>query len=160
MALALLDEFDEVFPHRINNSSGCQIGSAKADVDFNKLLRDAHLFYEIYQKQVTDCKVNHFLGLRNPKGKLKVFLNDHRAAKLDVVKRVAALATPDAWIACRACGSIGDVVIALEQPASHCLVHVDHSFNELCRCRNRRNLALLSIKGVDKSAEEPKGKEI
>ena len=38
-----------------------------------------------------------------------------------------------------------DAIIALEQPPSWCLVHVDTSFNELSRCLERDHVPLKSV---------------
>jgi hypothetical protein len=149
-AIQALDDFDDAFGKLINNRSGCQIGGAKAVIDYDDLLATAHKFRETFQRPVLDCKVNTFIQIRNPKGRLSPFLSDSKASKLDAVKNAKSFQDSQTHITCRECGKIGDVVIALEQPASHCLVHTDHSYNELCRCLDRQHLEAPSVKAVDK----------
>ena len=49
--------------------------------------------------------------------------------------------------------TIGDALIALEQPASCCLVHVDAAFDDLCRATGRRRRAILSVAACEREGK-------
>ncbi len=154
LAIRWLEKFDVAFPSHVNNKCGCKRGAMTVSrVDYDHLMMELHDLYEEFQQEVPDCPVNGFLGLGTPnKSHKQKFLADQGTAALRVCKGLAELVASGAKISCRKCSRIGDVIIALEQPPSWCLVHVDHAFNELCRVTGRDHLELLSVTAVEKLA--------
>jgi hypothetical protein len=150
LAIRWLKLFDKVFPARIGNLCRCQIGGRTPPIDYNHLLDDLRAFYESFLTPVTDCEVNVFLDFGNPSGRTAVLLEDDSVRKLSVGLRLADLARHDTWVTCKECSTIGDAIIGLEQPPSWCLVHLDASFNELCRARQRPHKQIRSAKAVQK----------
>jgi hypothetical protein len=132
-----LKVFDKVFPARVPNRCRCQIGGKTPQVDYNHLLDDLRAFYESFLTPVTDCEVNALFDFGNPRGRTAAILEDARVRRLAVGLRLADLAGHNTWVTCKECSTIGDPVIALEQPPSWHLVHLDASFNALCRARGR-----------------------
>ena len=151
----LLRLFDRKLPKKINNASKCQIGSRPLTVDWNNWLHDVHAYYEVFRgKPIEDCEVNDFLQMSNPKGRLKPLFDDPDASKEFSVQKAKKLCDNNKWITCKDCGSIGDVVIALEQPRSHTLVHTDGAFNSLCPSLGKKNLPILSVTAAIKQSRE------
>lgn len=148
-AVRWLKLFDKVFPGRIPNRCRCQIGGQTPQVDYNRLLDDLRAFYESFLTPVTDCEVNAFLDLGNPRGRTAVLLKDARVRRLAVGRRLADLRDHATWVTCKECSAIGDPVIALEQPPSWRLVHLDASFNDLCRARGRPHKQIESVKAIE-----------
>jgi len=153
LALRKLKMFDKVFPSRVNNKCRCQAGTIGPNVDYNALLTELHVLYERFMATVRDCGVNSFLHFSRPRGSLLKLLNDAKVLALSVGQRLSQLQESGAWITCRECARIGDVIIALEQPSSWCLVHIDAAFNDLCQCLGTKHVALASVKAVAKMSE-------
>ncbi len=121
-------------------------------VDFDHILRDLYDFYENFLKPVTDCKVNNFLKSRKRGESLT---KNEKLAGLDAVSNLADLQKRNKWITCKDCRGIGDAIIALEQPSTHCLVHIDEAFNKLCRALGNENKAISSARAVDPIKMQP-----
>jgi hypothetical protein len=155
LALRWLRCFDKVFPARIKNRCRCQIGSLTPQVTGIRLLEDLQAFRDAFLTPVTDCEVNAFLGFAAAEGRAAALLADKRVAALPVGKKLRALHDASTWVTCRECVTIGDVVIALEQPASCCLVHLDNAFNDLCRARGHPHRQIQSVVAVER--ERPEG---
>jgi hypothetical protein len=151
LAVSWIDTFDDVFSSRINNVSKCKVGGRPLDVAFDSLLDSLHEFYEGFQEPVTDCEVNSFLQISKDNGRAGKLLQDAAVAAMPVGKQLHKLLEESAFITCKECARIGDVVIAMEQPASLCLVHTDSAFNELCRVRDRPHVQLVSVTGAEKN---------
>jgi hypothetical protein len=147
-----LKQFDRVFPSRVNNLCKCQIGARTLQVDYNHLLDDVRAFYESFLTPVEDCEVNAFLEFDNPRGRVTALLDDLLIRKLSVGKKLAGLAENRTWVTCKECCTIGDSVIALEQPRSWHLVHLDASFNELCRVTGRAHKQIKSVTAVERES--------
>lgn len=146
LAIRSIERFDEVFPSRVPNTCRCKIGGmTPGSINYNNLLDDLHRFSESFKTPVTDCEVNTFLGLSRHRGSTSKLLSDEGVMKLPLWKTLAKLRDENVWITCTECARIGDVIIALEQPRSWCLVHVDGSFNELSRCLEKDHIQLRSI---------------
>ncbi|HVC94504.1 MAG TPA: hypothetical protein VND64_12475, partial [Pirellulales bacterium] len=139
-AIRWLKRFDRVFPSRVANHCKCQIGEKTPNVDYNHLLEDLRDFYETFVTPVTDCEVNAFLGFGKAHSRAEALLKDDDVRKLSVGQRLAALAQHKKWITCKECSSIGDAIIAIEQPPSWSLVHLDKSFNALCQGRPHKQI--------------------
>ena len=144
IAVKMITKFDEMFPKRISNSSGCQIGSMTPRINFDRLLADLKSFYDVFKTPVTNCEVNGFLQLGKAHSRVQPLIADNKACKLDAVKHIASFKENGKWVTCRECGTIGDGIIALEQSASWILV-LDKSFNELCRVLGRNHKQLKSV---------------
>jgi hypothetical protein len=151
-AVRWLKQFDKVFFSRINNLCKCQIGGKIPQVDYNHLLNDLHAFYESFLTPVTDCEVNAFLEVDNPRGRATALLDDPRVRRLSVGTKVADFTQHKTWVTCKECSTIGDFVIALEQPPSWYLVHLDGSFNELCRVSGRPHKQIKSVKAIERQS--------
>jgi hypothetical protein len=153
LAIASLRMFDKVFPSRIANLCRCQIGGLTPSVDYNDLLKDVRDFYEKFRIPVTDCEVNDFLKLRHPpKSRAKPILVDQGCKKLKVVQNLKEFSDRATHVTCTECSRIGDSIIALEQPMSWCLVHLDNSFNDLCRVLGRTHKQIKSVVAIQKAA--------
>lgn len=140
-ALDVIDKFDLTFKSRTQNSCGCQIGGVDVDADGNALLETLGNFRREFLKDVVGCPVNEYLQVKNDKGrvaKLAACKDFDESADTKLLRApLQKILRKQGEIRCRACGSIGDHVIALEQPAVYTLIHTDNSFNTLCKCTGR-----------------------
>ena len=153
LAIRWLRKFDIVFTSRITNLCKCQIGGKTPDVDYNHLMQDLHDFYRSFLTPIMDCEVNAFLQLDNAKGRASKLLSDPNSAQLKVIERLIRLKQKNTWITCSECVQIGDVVIALEQPPSWSLAHVDNSFNDLCEVLQRQHKLIRAARAFDKDLQ-------
>jgi hypothetical protein len=144
-----LKVFDRVFKSRIENKSGCQIGDAKPVIDYNDMLEDLYSFYEGFGDSVDDCSVNDFVEIGVPTGKGRLLANEPKLQKIDSVKNLVKILDAGTRFVCDECRKIGDVIIALEQPDTHCLVHIDNAFNKFCPFLNRDHLHMKSVIALD-----------
>jgi hypothetical protein len=145
LAWTWLKLFDRRFEAKINNKSQCQIGGRELKIDGDALLADLYAFYEEFQKPILDCKVNEFLDLANAKGVAKTLLENAKAKECDSVTNLQVLADTNTHVTCRECGKIGDASLALEQPPSWCLVHVDKAFNQICDALGKDHKHIKSL---------------
>jgi hypothetical protein len=152
-AIRMIEHFDDVFPKRIPNTCHCQVGGMTPDVDYNRLLEDIHKFRESFLTPVQDCEVNAFLQLDRSRGRVATLLGDKAVRALGVGKFLEEYRGKKKWVTCKECSRIGDVVIALEQPSSWCLVHTDRSFNELSRCLDREHTLIKSVAALKKEQD-------
>lgn len=150
LAIGKLHEFDRMFRNRTRNSCGCQIGGKILRVDFNTLFDDLRVFVEAVGS-VDDCPVNEFLRL-GAFGRASMLLEKEGVANTGSGKNLAALHEKRKWIACRDCATIGDCVIALDQPRSCCLVHIDADFDVLCGAAGREHKRVPSQRASEKGA--------
>ncbi len=150
LAIRWLELFDIVFSRKTANTCGCKIGGLTPDVDFNTLLSDLNEYYKLFLTPVTDCPVNRFLQLDKKNGRSVPLLNDASAKSLPVVETLVKYSDEGAWIACEQCARIGDAVIALEQPGSWTLVHVDKAFDNLCTTLKRNHKKINAARAFDK----------
>jgi hypothetical protein len=148
MAIRMMEKYDSVFSRRINDKTGCKIGGMKPEIDFNRLLSDLHKFYEAFNTPILDCEINDYLQLDKPKPRIKPLLDDAKTKKLDVIVAMNTLKEDKKWITCNECKKLGDVIIALEQPNSWSLVHLDKSFVDLCRVLEKQNKQIKSVLGL------------
>lgn len=148
LAVAELRKFDRCFRSRIPNASGCRIGGKPLKVDFNHLFADLHAFVASVES-ITDCPVNEFLhfGGNGPASRL---LEVREVQKTKAGMQLAELLARGKWITCRECATIGDAIIALEQPQGFCLVHIDKDFKVLCFATGLPHKLILSERAVEK----------
>ena len=158
-ALACVKLFDRIFASKINNTCKCQIGARPLVADGNHLLEDLYKFYTEFQEPITDCEVNGFLNLSNDHSRVQTLFSDANARKCDSVMQLQEYAASNKHITCRECGKIGDAVVALEQPASWCLVHLDKAYKALCPALGREQKAIASLQAVEKINLDPAGKK-
>jgi len=151
-AVAMLDKFDHVFKAKTNNSCKCQVGGMSPEVDFNRLIESVRVFYETFKRPITDCEVNAFLQMNNADGRAMRLSHDPKLQKLAVVRNLAKMHSDKTWITCAECAKVGDAIIALEQPKSWSLAHVDASFDEFCRVLDRQHVKIKSVLRVEKEA--------
>jgi hypothetical protein len=149
LAVSILKKFDYVLRARANDSTGCKIGAHVLTVDYNHLFDDLRDFVKSVGN-VTDCPVNEFLGFSRPRGNAPRLLEvPDVQKKTEAGKHLATFAKERKWIECRECASIGDAVIALDQPPSWCLLHIDHAFKLLCVATRKPNKPILSERAVE-----------
>ena len=157
LAWKWLKLFDRRFESKINNKSKCQIGGREMNLDGNNLLADLYAFYVEFQKPILDCEIHDLLDFGNARGIASVILADPNAQKCDSVRNLQELATNNTHVTCRECARIGDAVIALEQPPSWSLVHVDKAFNPICDAVQKEHKHIKSLKAVEKIDLNPQG---
>lgn len=150
LAIGQLKKFDRRFLRNASNSSKCQIGGKQLKVDFNHLFDDLRAFLHSVGV-VTDCPVNAFLGLSRS-GRASRLLQAEGVQKTEPGKKLSALKARKKWITCKECSTIGDAVIALEQPRPYCLVHIDKAFQVLCRATQREHKQIESLRAIEKDA--------
>ncbi len=150
-AIRMIEHFDNVFPKRIPNTCRCQIGGMTPHkIAYNHLLVELHGFYESFLTPVQDCEVNDYLQLDRPRGRVAKLIEDEKVRTMDLGKRLREYRDSRKWSTCKECSKIGDAVIALEHPASWCLIHSDDSFNELSRCLDRDHRQIKSVFALKK----------
>lgn len=139
--LDVIDKFDLTFRSRTQNSCGCQIGGVEVEADGNALLETLGKFRREFLIDVVGCPVNDYLQVKNERGRVAKLAAceefDENAETKALRRPLQKIMRKKGEVRCRACGSIGDHVIALEQPAAYTLIHTDHSFNTLCECMAR-----------------------
>jgi hypothetical protein len=150
LAVKWLKDFDRVFRKRVVNECGCQIGTKKPSIDYKTFLKDLNLFYEEFTIGVDECQVNDFVEIGNVHGKGGRIASDPKLQRIDSVINLSKLLDAGTRFVCKDCRKIGDVIIALEQPDSHCLVHLDKAFNVLCPLLNREHKSIKSPSAIDK----------
>jgi len=148
LAIWELRKFDRTFTGRTTNSCKCKIGGKELNVDFNHLFDDLRAFC-LSVGVVTDCRVNAFLGL-DRSGKASRLLKGEGVEDTKSGKQLARLKANKKWITCKECATIGDAVIALDQPRAWCLVHIDQDFRVLCAATKREHRQILPLRAVEK----------
>lgn len=161
LAINWLKTFDKVFRNRIPNACGCRIGQKQPSIDYNTLLTDLSAFYEDFTEPVDDCPVNDFVGIGDSNGRGQALVDEKTTNQLDSVKNLAKLLATGTRFVCDDCRKIGDAVIALEQPADVCLVHLDKAYTKFCPFLKRENKQIKSAIAIDQdtmaAAGKPKG---
>jgi hypothetical protein len=152
LAVGELKRFDRLFQSRTRNTCGCQIGGKELKVDYNYFFDDLRRFVTSIGV-VTDCRVNEFLGFSRH-GSAPRLLEVEGVHKTKAGKELSRLYEERKWTTCVKCAKIGDAVIALEQPNSFCLVHIDHDFKVLCSATNRPYKPILSERAIEKRIVE------
>ncbi len=151
LAVAKLKLFDRRFPGRINNACGCRIGAKDLVVDHNNVFVSLRQFMEA-TSNITDCAINEYLGFDSSRGRATMLLEHSGAAITKAGAHLAKYTQKNALIDCRRCSRIGDVVIAMEQPKSFELAHIDGAFNELCAATGRAHVAIKSARACANEA--------
>ncbi len=147
LAVGQLKKFDREFARRTSNSCKCKVGGKELKVDYNQMFDDLLDFRRLFDP-VDDCKVNDFLGLATT-GKGARLLQKDRVEETKAGRQLAKLKAGKKSITCTQCRRIGDAVIALDQPPSWCLAHIDEDFSVLCKATGRQNKKILSERAVD-----------
>jgi hypothetical protein len=150
LAINWLKTFDREFRNRIPNACGCRIGNKCPSVDYNTMLKDLNAFYEDFTEPVDDCPVNDFIGIGDHAGKGQALVAEKSTQKLDSAKNLAELLMAGSRFVCNDCRKIGDAVIALEQPADVCLVHIDKAYTKFCPFLKRQHKHIKSAIAIDK----------
>jgi hypothetical protein len=151
LAIAELRRFDRTFRSKTSNASGCRIGGKALTVDFNHLFDDLRAFMDSVGI-VKDCPVNAFLAFGSEGKASRLVTNDLVATKTKAGQNLAKLQAKNRWVTCRECRTIGDAIIALEQPEGWCLVHIDAAFTILCEALHREHKPIPSLTAVDPHA--------
>ncbi len=152
VAIWKLRKFDRVFQKATNNACGCQVGAKKLHVDFNTLWDDVRCFLKA-TGNVEDCPINEFLDF-GPLSDATKLLSDAAAAETSSVRSLLKVRQKGTKVNCKRCKKLGDAVIALDQPRSWILVHIDEAFDVLCGVVRKKQKRLASERSVE--AEVPK----
>lgn len=162
IALDLIELFDLRLKGRTTNTCGCQIGGMAVEVDGNDLLGTLSAFRSEFQKNVTDCPVNKFLQFRNPKGRsARIVGCEHLDRDQDaraVRQPLKELYEAQKHVTCRECGRIGDQIIAMEHPTAFNLIHIDKSYDHLCKCTGHNHTRIQSNASFKPKAPAPQDK--
>jgi hypothetical protein len=150
LAINWLKTFDREFRNRIPNACGCRIGNKRPSIDYNTMLKDLNAFYEDFTEPVNDCPVNDFVGIGDPAGRGQALVAEKTTQKLDSAKNLAEILVAGNRFVCNDCRKIGDAVIALEQPANLCLVHIDKAYAKYCPFLKREHKHIKSAVAIDK----------
>jgi len=153
LALGELRKFDKLLKRRTRNACGCQIGGKEMKIDFNNLFDDLRAFCES-QGSVENCDVNKFLGIGKIGRASQFVANKEVVTKTTAGRNLAKRLSEQKPIACEACATIGDAVIAPEQPKPWCLVHIDHDFEILCAATSRQRKSILSERAIETDVPE------
>lgn len=154
-SVLLLKRFDETLTAKINNGSECQVGARPLKVDFNTLMSDLRDFYSEFTEEVLDCGVNDFVDMQDRRSRATRILDDKRSIKCTSAKNLDSIRSSENPITCKNCSTIGDVVIALEQPSKSHLLHTDRSFIEYCRVLGKPETYVESVAAVEKAQLKP-----
>jgi hypothetical protein len=142
-AVNLLKTFDRVFKITTNRC-GCKIGSKKLTLDYRKIVEELHRFIEEFRVPVRDCPVNPFLQIHATRGPSHKILTNADASKTDAAISLAKIKETGKAVTCTECRTIGDVVIAADQPQMTMLIHTDKSFVTLCPALGKRHQIIKS----------------
>lgn len=151
LAVGALKKFDHSLPSRVRNPCGCKIGGKQLKVDYNYFFDDLRQFIESVGV-VSDCPVNEFLGFSHY-GSAPRLLEVEAVQETKAGSQLSKLYGEQKWITCVECAKIGDAVIALEQPKTFCLLHIDRDFKILCAATKRKHMPILSERAVEKQNE-------
>jgi hypothetical protein len=151
MAVRKLKSFDRRFPKRIPNVCQCKIGAKTLLIDYNEFFSSLRAFVASIG-DVQDCPVNQFLDFDRARGRARALLSNAEAAATKAGKKLQEFVTKGATINCARCAKIGDAVIALEQPASWILAHIDKDFGALCNALGRREVPIKPRRTADRDA--------
>ncbi len=138
--------YDKLFNRHVTPPvTGCRRGETRLDLDAPVVRKALQDFYDRFTAGQHDCKVRSLLA--NPVissmlheifgADVKGFSADARRAFKDAKRKYTKLAAAIDCATCRTCSSIGDVLIAIEQPSWGTLYHSDHVFDLLCALLNK-----------------------
>jgi hypothetical protein len=147
LAVGELRKFDRTFKLRTANACGCELGGKNLRIDYNHAFEDVRAFLEWF-KSDPQCGINGFLAFEKH-GRAARLLAGDGVLKTQSGAKLAEFKDAKTEIDCRKCGSIGDAVIALEQPHSWCLVHIDKDFVVLCEVQGRAHKQIPSLRAVE-----------
>ncbi len=153
IAVRLLRRFDRNLGSRIPNKSKCTRGQQELLVDFQTLLRDLREFYEEFCEDIEDCPVNEFLDFHNTYARTAKLVNDPAVANTAPGKNLVKHHSNCETINCTRCATIGDIIVALEQPRTYTLVTLDRSFAPLCEALDRKLRLMDSVVKVDRRSD-------
>jgi hypothetical protein len=149
LAVSTLARFDRRFSGRFtNNLCGCQTGGKQIHVDYNSLLGELRQFVQAVD-DFPDCPINGFLDFSNPLGRAGQLLKHESVKETKAGEKLSEFAKEEAIIDCRKCAQIGDAVIAIEQPKSWCLAHIDAAFETLCHATQKPHKRIESERATE-----------
>jgi hypothetical protein len=158
--LRLARAYDIRFPRRVAARTGCERGQLDFDEPSLTLAARLRDFYKAFTEANHRCRLDSLLGCtRGGDVALVQFRNtDLKSIPKETRKGMAGLQknleehiknrlTPG----CKpgGCSAIGDLLIVLEQPASHVLYHTDHVFSALCPIFGKKQ-SLVKMQSVAK----------
>lgn len=149
IAFEMLELFDIKFEAKIQNKCGCSKGKLPLNVDFRNGISELNDFRTEFLIDCENCPVNDFVQIGKDKGRLAALVGDPKlqanaAIRNAIHTNLTQVIKSGQPLTCKSCNRIGDAIIAMEQPNSWKLVHVDHSFNTLCDYYKRPHKLLLS----------------
>lgn len=147
--------FDRCFPSKIQNRSHCRRGGRELNCgSFETILDDLAVFHEEFSQPISDCQVNQFLKLSDPRSAANKLRNAEACANLACMKNLEKYAAAGTHITCTECERIGDAVIALEQTKGFTLLHIDKSFDVLCEARGMPHQPIASLRAAERDARK------
>ena len=153
IAVTTLYKFDSRFRSQAPNTCGCKTGGREFRPDFSKLFEDVRAFLRSWYVG-EGCGIQGFLNLGKPSRASKLLELHQIRDDTSAGKALAQLKHKSDTITCKDCQKIGDIVIALEQQAAWCLVHIDSAFDILCAATGRNHKKIGSVRGVEGSRPE------
>ena len=154
IAVTTLYKFDRRFRSHTPNTCGCKAGGREFRPDFTNLFEDIRTFVRSWNNVEEDCGIQRFLNLGKPSRASKLLELTEVSNDTKAGKSLAQLKHKGKAITCKDCLKIGDIVIALEQQAAWCLVHIDSAFDILCAATGRNHKKIESVRRVDGSMPE------
>lgn len=148
IAVTTLHKFDRRFRSQTPNSCGCKRGGKALRPDFNNIFGDVREFLRAWASEKT-CGLESFLDLRKPSKASKLLKINSVSEGTSSGKYLAKFKETGQPITCKECAKIGDIVIALEQHAAWCLVHIDSAFDALCKETGRPHIRIKSVKAIE-----------
>lgn len=148
-AVIYLRTFDKTFTTRTSNRCGCEIGGLELNVDYNRLLNDLAAFANKFRQTVEDCQVNRLMRVDKHNGLSKQMVDDESLSDVVAVQQLGKIRAKSKHINCKNCRTIGDAVIAADQPKSVSLVHLDGAFVPLCGMMETDRLGLKSVTAAE-----------
>ncbi len=157
--LRLALTYDCLFGRFASVKTGCKRGEVRINqsaVTVREALQD---FYERFEPEDHICRVGELLEADEGFPLLRRIVRTDRKAHPAESRRgfgtlqcrakdmLAEGGLPD----CSACWKVGDLLIALEQPPSWVLYHVDHLFDALCPMFDSKHVKVKSISTLSKS---------
>jgi len=147
-----LRRFDRVLKRRTRNRCGCEIGSRVLTINYNAPFDSLREFLASVDV-VDNCPVNEFLGLGRASGRAPRLLEvDDVRNDTSSGANLKKFQDGKKWITCTQCKTIGDAVIALDQPQTHVLVHIDKDFKILCQALDKQNQQVLSERAAERES--------
>lgn len=158
VAVVKMKKYDARMKSRIDNKCGCLIGAKSLAVNYDDWVKSVEEFTASVGP-VEDCPLNDFLQIESATGKAGAFCEDDGVAKTRAGGNLKKIVVSGQRIGCKKCATIGDAVIALEQPPSWRLLTLDNDFSALCNKTKRGYTILPSERAVERDRTSSEDEE-